>query len=153
MLNSIPPYPIWSIWPDLSLFERSFSLALGGLSIYFLFSATVTMARLRNTRTALHKVDGPSIERTLAVIRRRSTRLQELTRAAFCLFGVVLFSGLQWSYVTIGLSSTPVGWLVLKSFEVQFAFGFNVFCVFLILHVLRWFVAARVEAYALQLTL
>ena len=70
---------------------------------------------------------------------------------AFFLFGVVLFESLQWAYVTIDNSKTPVGFLILKNFLPHFAFAFNVFFIFLILHVAEWFVSILINRFAVQL--
>jgi hypothetical protein len=64
---------------------------------------------------------------------------------------MVLFLSLQWSYVTIENSNIPVGWLILRDFEPHFAFAFNVFFIFLILHVVQWFISSSVDKCALQL--
>jgi hypothetical protein len=77
--------------------------------------------------------------------------LQRLIGTVFYLFGVVLFSSLQWAYVSLGDSKTPAGWLVLKNLEIHFVFAFNVFIAFLILHMLEWLVANRVDKFGLQL--
>jgi len=148
MLKSNPPYAIWSIWIYLPLSQKLLFLALCVLGIYSLFSAAVTVARLRTITDMPHKEDIASIQRALAALRKRSTKLQQFIGAAFYLFGLVLFLGFQWAYFTIDSSSTPVGWLVLENFVIYFAFAANVFLVFLIVHFVQWFVSDRVEAYA-----
>jgi hypothetical protein len=151
MLKSNPPYAIWSIWLYLPSLQKFLFLALCVLGIYCLFSAAITMARLRTIRGLLQKKENvASIQRAFAALRKRSTTLQHFIGAAFYLFGFVLFVGLQLAYITMDNSSTPVGWIVLQSFVIYFAFAANVFLVFLILHFVQWFVSGRVDACSSQ---
>lgn len=147
MHNLTPPYPIWSAWPYLAYYERLFLLALGALTVYFLYSAVLTIAFCRECRAKAHKRDGADIQRTVAALRTRCTRLRRLSEAGLRLFGVVLFWGLLLAYYTIGTSnSTPVGYLVLTNFHVHLIFALNVSFLFLVLHLLGWFIANRVDA-------
>jgi hypothetical protein len=97
MGNSTPypiltwPYPIWSAWRYLTDFEQLFLVAMGALTVYFLFSAGVTIAFCRECRTGRHKGDGAYVHRTVAALRKRCTRLRRLLETALCLFGVVFF--------------------------------------------------------------
>jgi hypothetical protein len=151
MFKSNPPYAIWSIWLYLPALQKLLFLALCALGIYCLFSAAITMARLRTLPKLLQKKeDSASIQRALAALRKRSNNLQHFIGAAFYLFGLVLFVGLQLAYITIDNSKTPVGWIVLQNFVIYFAFAANVFLVFLILHFVQWFVSGRVDACSLQ---
>jgi hypothetical protein len=88
MFKSNPPYAIWSIWLYLPLLQKLLFLALCVLAIYSLVSAAVTMARLRtiNTKVPQQKEDIVSIQRALAALRKRFTKLQQFTGAAFYLF-------------------------------------------------------------------
>ncbi len=142
MLN--PNYaPIWLIWPDLSLLEKLSFLALCILAVYWLFLAG-TVVRFRNTAP---------VQEDLVRIRKRVENLQQATVAAFCFFGFVLFAGFQFAYATIENSHVPVGWLVVRNFQIHFAFAGNVFFVLrghLIVHFLQWFVANRVGALGLH---
>jgi hypothetical protein len=146
MPNFTPPYSIASAWRYLADFERLFLVAMSALTLYFLFSAAVIIVFYWDCRSGPHKGDGAYIERTVATLRKRCTRLRRLSEAAFFLFGVVLFWSLLGAYYTIGSSShTPVGWLVLTNFQVHFVFALNVFFLFLLLHVLGWLIANRVD--------
>ena len=136
MLDSSHPSPIWLIWPSLSLLEKLSFLALCILGIYWLFLAG-TVVRLRNTAP---------VQENLARIRKSVRNLQQATVAAFCLFGFVLFAGFQFAYFTIENSSIPVGLLVVRNFQIHFAFAGDVFFVLLIFHFVQWFVANRVGA-------
>jgi hypothetical protein len=139
MLDPSHPAPIWLIWPYLSWLERLSFLALCILGAYSLFLA-VTVVRFRNTAPVQDK---------LVRIRKRVRNLQQATVAAFYLFGFVLFAGFQFAYLTIELSSTPVGLLVVRNFQIHFAFAGNVFLILLIFHFVQWFVANRVGALGL----
>jgi len=146
-----PPYPFWSAWLYFSTWERLFLVAQGALGGYVLFSAAITVLRVRKIRALIHTESRADAETIFFSLRKRSARLDKLNGTAFYLFGIVLFLSLQWSYITIDNSKIPLGWLVLTNFEPHFAFAFNVFFIFLILHVFRWFVSSLVDKCALQL--
>jgi hypothetical protein len=150
MHNLTPPYPIWSAWPYLSAYEHLFLLALGALTVYFLYATVVTISRCRECRAKSHKGDGGAdIQRMVAALRMRCMRLRRLNEAGVCLFGVVFFWGLLLAYYTIGATeSTPVGYLVLLNFHVHLIFALNVSFLFLVLHLLGWFMVNRVDACA-----
>jgi hypothetical protein len=151
MFNSNPPYALWSIWKYLPILPRLFFLILCVVGIYSLFSAGVTIVGLRVAATILQKENTASAERAVAALDKRCTNVRQLIGATFYLFGFVLFLGFQWAYITLDESRTPVGWLVLQNLEVYFAFAGNVFPVFLILHLVQWFVSGRVNAHSLHL--
>ena len=62
----------------------------------------------------------------------------------------MLFRGLQFAYFIIDSSSIPLGFLVIRNFQVHFAFADNAFLVLLSLHFIQWFVSNRVAALASQ---
>ena len=136
---------IWAIWRQLPLLQRLFLLMLSGVSLYSLFSATVVVLRLRSL--AHPGTNDTSLQQTVAALHKRCTNVQQLIRATFYLFGLVLFLGLQWAYVILGDSRTPAAWLVLKNFEVDFAFAANVFFVLLVLHFVQWFASSRLYSH------
>lgn len=131
---------IWLIWPYLSWLEKLSFLALCVLAVYSLFLA-VTVVRFRNTAP---------VQENLVRIRKRVRNLQQATVAAFYFFGFVLFAGFQFAYFTIENSSTPVGLLVVRNFQIHFAFADNVFLILLIFHFVQWFIANRVGVLGLQ---
>jgi hypothetical protein len=140
---------IWAIWRQFSLLQHLFLLMLSGVSLYSLFSATIVMLRLRSLA---HPVtNDTSLRQAVAALHERCTNVQQLIRATFYLFGLVLFLGLQWACVTLGHSSTPAAWLVLKNFEVDFAFAANVFLVLLVLHFVQWFASSRLHSHTRHL--
>jgi hypothetical protein len=121
---------------------------LSGVSLYSLFSATIVMLRLRSIA---HPVtNDTSLRQAVAALHERCN-VQQLIRATFYLFGLVLFLGLQWAYVTLGHSSTPAAWPVLKNFEVDFAFAAHVFLVLLVLHFVQWFASSRLHSHTRHL--
>ena len=95
----------------------------------------------------------PSITNTLralsvmAALSARSANMRHLITASFYLFGIVFFWGLRFALWTPD-SKTPVGILVLENFFLYFAFAANALFVFLILHLVQWFVSARLQACA-----
>lgn len=143
MLISNPPYPFWSTWIYLSTSERLFLVLLGALCVYVLYSGAIALS------CAGHRANAE----TMAALRKRSAKVEKLRATAFFLFGVVLFENMQWSYVTIDNSKTPGGWLVLQNFLPHFAFGFNVFLIFLILHIVGWLVSGLVNRLVVELKL
>ncbi len=143
MRNSIPPYFFWSVWRNFSTWERLFLAGLCVVSVYAFYSVIITVFRVR--------CNSADTKSTFLALHRRSMRLQRLIGAAFYLFGTVLFLSLQWAYVTIDDNRTPGGWVVLENFAICFAFAFNAFIAFLILHAFGWFVANQVDNLGSQL--
>ena len=135
---------IWAIWRQFSLLQHLFLLMLFGVSLYSLFSATIAVLRLRSLA---HPVtNDASLRQAVAALHGRCTNVQQLIRATFYLFGSVLFSGLPWAYGTSGHRSTPAAWLVLKNFEVDFAFAANLFLVLLVPDFVQSFASSRLHS-------
>jgi len=151
MLISNPPYPFWSAWVYFSGWEHLFLILLGVLSVHVLYSAAMTVLAVRKGIISAGSGNSVSAENVLVILRRRSRRVDKLIATAFFLFGVVLFESLQWAYVTIDNTKTPTGWLILRDFLPHFAFAFNVFFIFLVLHVVGWLVSNHINRLALQL--
>jgi len=60
------------------------------------------------------------------------------------LFGVLLSASFLGAYNAMAdHSASTVRWLILQNFATCFAFALNVFCIFLFLHLVQWFVAHR----------
>jgi len=152
MLDPLRP-AIWLVWPYLSFLERLLFGALIVLSIYVVFSAATTVLCVRKIRASLHNGNSTDADGCFIALRKRSARVDRLITAAFYLFGVVLFLGLQGAYFTIDDSKTPVGWSILRGFEPHFAFASNVFFMLLILHVLGWFSSHCIGRVTLHSTL
>jgi hypothetical protein len=150
LLKSNPPFALWSIWRYLPFAQKLFFLVLCVVGVYSLFSAIRVMAHL-HAMTILPQKEGiSSTQRSMAGLHKKCANVHQLIRATFYLFGFVLFLGLQGAYFTIGLSSVPVVAIIVENFVLYFAFAANAFLVFLILHLIEWFVSDRVYAYALR---
>lgn len=145
-----PPYPFWSVWLHFSTWERLFLVGLGALSVYVLFSVAATGLRVRRIRALLHNGQSTDTETFVCWLRERSITLNKLLGAAFCLFGMVLFYSLQLAYIVISNSNVPIGWIILRDFEPHFAFAFNVFFIFLLLHLSVWFMSSLADRYATE---
>jgi hypothetical protein len=146
-----PPYALWSIWKELSTLQRLFVLTLGVVSVYCLASAFITTVRLRSTRN-LDPRSSLTKNRSLTVLKNHCANVQQVITAAFYLFGFVLFFGMQNVSRTLGDGPVPIGMEVLGNFTLQCAFATNVFLVFLVLHVIRWFVCCRVNSFAVRVS-
>jgi hypothetical protein len=138
-------YAIWSIWGELPILPKLFFLALCLVSIYTIFSAVVTMIRLRLLSNQLQAEDGPSLQRSLAALQGRSVNVRQLLGATLYFFWFVFFLTLPLATITMG-SKISVGILILRNFLMYFSFAANVFFIFLVLHSVQWFVSGRVQA-------
>ena len=148
LLKSNPPFALWSIRVYLPVAQKLFLLVLCVVAVYSLLSAIVVMGRLRAMTIRPQIEDISSIQRSMAALHKRCANVHQLTSATFYLFGLVLFLGLQGAYFVLGLSGTPVVSIIVENFVLHFAFAANVFLVFLILHLIQWFVSSRVYACA-----
>lgn len=137
---------IWLIWPSLSSSERLFFLALCVLGVYSLYLAFAVVRFRNGTGDLSHTA---SVHKDLLRICKRFRNLQQATVAAFYLFGFVLFLSLQSSYMLLGDSPNPASWIVLRHFPAHFVFAANAFAVFLVIHIVQWFVANWVSALSL----
>jgi hypothetical protein len=144
-------YALWSIWIELPFLHKLFSFVLFTVGAYSLFSATKVLAGLRSLMASGRPTDLPTFENEVAALSARAANTRHLITASFYLFGIVFFWGLRFALWTPD-SKTPVGILVLENFFLYFAFAANAFFVFLILHLVQWFVSARVQACARSLT-
>lgn len=119
---------------------------VGMLIIYLLLSAVVTIARLHFASTDDSDVSPEIAKASIQRIQKHWYRIGQATYAVFFLFGIVLFLVLQRVGVTIG-DGNP-GWAanqILRNFTFSCAFAANVFCGFLVLHVLQWFISSRIN--------
>jgi hypothetical protein len=147
MFDPSSPAPIWVIWPYLSWSERLFFLALCTLGVYSLLLA-VTVVRFQRTAGDLNRI--ASVQKNLLRISKHVRNLQQATLCSFYLFGFVLFAGFQSAYRVLENSSTPLGLIVVRNFQIHFVFAANAFLVFLVFHFIQWFAAKRVSAMGLQ---
>jgi len=159
LLKEVRMHAVWSLfvlatlrstWIYFSTLERLFLVGLSAVSIYVLLSTGTTLLGIRKVSASIRDGSGIEAEKMFILLRKRSSRMDKLVVAAFYVFGMVLFLGLQDSYITIDNSSTPLGWIILRSFEPHFVFASDVFFAFLALHVLGWFVSNSLDRFAVQ---
>ena len=145
-----PSYALWSIWIDLPALHRLFLLILAAVGIYSLFSAAVVLVRLRSIMKLHQPKDEAALQRSIATLHAQSANARQLILATFYLFGIVFFIGLRFALWTPDSNRTSVGMLILENFFAYFAFAANAFFVFLVLHLVQWFVSRRLRACALR---
>ena len=138
-----PPYALWSIWKELSFLQQFFTLTLSAVSLYTVVQAILTIVQLRSMRTLRPAENNMAIRTSIAAHRKVWNNVRQLIRAAFLLFRFILFLGLQYVGKTLGDGPTLLGTEVLGNFIMSFAFAANVFFVFLVLHLVQWFVYCR----------
>src|SRR5258708_6301591 len=88
-----------------------------------LFSVLGNNMVLRLRSLAHPGTNDTSLQQTIAVLHKRCTNVQQLIRATFYLFVLLLFLGLQWAYVLLGDSRTPAAWLVIMILDVDCPFA------------------------------
>jgi len=138
-----PPYAVWSIWQSCGWVERIVLLLVGGLIVYSLRSAVLTVVRLRALR-AVGVAEGLDVAKTSILnLQKRWVRIRQATAATFCVFGLVLFLVLQIDG-DMGLASAANP--VLRNFIESCAFAANVFFGFLLVHVIQWIMSSRISA-------
>jgi hypothetical protein len=143
-------YSLWSIWIELPLLHKLFFLVLFLVCVYSLLSATKILMRVSSLMASGNPKYVTTLQNEVAALSARSANMRHLITASFYLFGIVFFWGLRFALWTPD-SNTPVGILVLENFFLYFAFAANAFFVFLILHLVQWFVSARLQACARSL--
>lgn len=125
----------------LSWLQRSFLLILLLVSIYCVYMTV--LIRLRS-QAILNR-------RELVALQSRNAALRQMIEAAFYLFGIVLFFGLQWAHWVISDGPRPPAYQIVNNYLVHFAFAANVFVIFLLLHFVHWIGAARLRSCLLRL--
>jgi len=150
IINSNPPYAIWSIWKYLHIWQRTFLIVLCIFVVYCLISCLSTIIRLHAIQNA-NDDQIASIRSALKRFQKRLYRQRQFALAAFFLFGVVLFRGLQQDYLVLDSGRASVGGLILENFVISFAYATNVFWIFLLIHCMHWVASSDVETCALSL--
>ena len=143
-----PPYALWSIWSACSGLQKLFVALLCGVGISCLLSALVTIKRLRSLRTSSSNQNIASAKASISALRDLWAQIGQVVGATFYLFGVVLCLGLQTVGRTLG-DSTLASWAnqVIGGFTLHCAFAANVFFIFLVLHLVQWFVHFRLNSF------
>jgi len=132
-----PPYALWTIWRQLSLLNRGLILILGAVFAYCVFSTVRTMLRLHSVWNRPNQ-DGATLRDAVGVLVTRYAKLRQIIAAAFYLFGLVLFLGLENITNVMFEGNEPGGVYVLDNFLLLCAFAANVFFIFLVLHSIQW---------------
>ena len=144
-------YALWSIWREISILYRFVVLVLCGLGVYTLYSAITTLLRLREIKAKKPNDDPAAARQSLAILDRRCANVRQAIGAAFLLFGTALFLGLPNSFATFGDGPRLPFLQIEGNFALHFAFGANVFFIFLILHLIQWIVWRRLSSCQLRL--
>ena len=138
-----PPYAVWSIWQSCGWVERIVLLLVGGLIIYSLRSAVLTLVRLGALRPVGAAEGSDVAKNSILILQKRWARIRQATAATFYVFGLVLFLVLQIDGV-MGLASATNP--VLRNFIESCAFAANVFFGFLLVHVIQWAMSSRISS-------
>src|ERR1022692_227485 len=145
-----PPYALWSIWRQLSLLDRGVIMILYAVFIYCVFSTIRTMLQLRSVWNRPNE-NIVVVHQGVATLATRYSNVRQVIGAAFYLFGLVLFLGLEAIPNVLGDGKEPLGTYVLDSFLLQCAFAANVFLIFLVLHLIQWSGSAVLDSLSRQL--
>jgi hypothetical protein len=138
-----PPYAVWSIWQSCGWIERIVLLLVGGLIIYSLRSAVLTVVRLRPLRVVGSAEHLDVAKHSILILQKRWVRIRQATAATFYVFGLVLFLVLQIDGIMgLATATNPV----LRNFVESCAFAANVFFGFLLVHVIQWVMSSRISA-------
>jgi hypothetical protein len=138
----------WStLWYSLGPITQLFLLFLAVVAAYTIYFAAVVLERLRGLRIAQN--DHPS-QKSLAQLGHRLANLRQIILAMFFFFGLTFSLGIQRAFWTPESKDRSVGLMVLENFRVSFRFAVIVFLVFLTVHLLQWFLAARIRAAELR---
>lgn len=138
-----PPYAVWSIWQSCGWVERIVLILVGGLIIYSLRSAVLTIVRLSSLRVVGSAEGLDPAERSILTLQKHWVRIRQATAAMFYVFGLVLFLVLQ---IVGDMGPASATNQFLRNFIESCAFAANVFFGFLLLHVVQWVVSSRISA-------
>ena len=142
-----PPYAVWSIWQSCGWLERIVLILVGGLIIYSLRSAVLTVVRLRSLG-AVGSAEGLDVAKnSILTLQKHWVCIRQATAAMFYVFGLVLFLVLQTVAMIVGdMGPASAANQVLRNFIESCAFAANVFFGFLLVHVVQWVVSSRISA-------
>ena len=136
-----PPYPLWSIWKQLSNLQHWLVYTLCVLVVYSGFCVVSTIVRLHSVKD----LGTDAAARCIGLLRSRHANLRYAILAELYLSGVVLF--MSFEFIPMFLAGNNVESQMVAKFVTDSAFGTNVFAVLLILHLAQWFVFNRLNAY------
>jgi hypothetical protein len=142
-----PPYAVWSIWWSCGWLHRVVLILVGGLIVYSLLLAVVTVVRLRSINAAKSDLNFDLAKNTVQALRKHWVGIRQATVAMFYAFGLVLFLVLQYVGVVIGDGSpASAARQVMGNFTLSCAFASNVFFGFLVLHIVQWIISRRLDS-------
>lgn len=140
-----PPYALWSIWKQLSILNHALVLVLGATFVYSVFSTARTMLWLRSVRKRQNE-NSQLVREKVAALVARHANVKQAIDAAFYLFGLILFLGMENIRYVLAEGKEPLGAFVLDNFLLQCAFAANVFIIFLVLHLIQWSGGAALDS-------
>jgi|SRR5580658_4342177 hypothetical protein len=139
---------MWLItWYSLGILAKFFVILLVLFGIFTLHFAWSVLRRLRSLRT-VHEDE--SLRRSVAILSRRSSNLQQMTVTLFYLFGLTFFVQIPSAFWTPDSEHRSVAIQLADNFEIYFRLAAVVFLVFLILNSVPWFVSSQIRATALR---
>jgi hypothetical protein len=118
------------------------------VSLYCLFAAAKIILRLRSVQRLNPDQDHASIQLSLGALRNLMTNVRQTIDATFYLFGCVLFVSLANIGNFADNSKALLGYVIFQNFLFQCAFAANAFFVFLVLHLIQWFLSRQLNSYA-----
>jgi hypothetical protein len=144
-----PPIRFGQCGRRFRILNRLFVLILAGVSSYSIASASIVWKLIR----ARENLDEGTTrgDSDITAIQTRCSNLRQLLGATFFLFGFLFFLGLPNATITVGDGHGLSTFVILNNFVLHFVFAANVFSVFLILHLVRWLTARRVQRCGLRL--
>jgi hypothetical protein len=135
------------LWPMLPTLARIYIFFICVASVYILISLTRIALKLRLLkRSALANNSEKPIRQALAGMQTRLAGLRQFLFFSLLLFGVCFLFLLTTAFITADHSNLPPFWQLV----VCAGYGTDVLSVFLLLHLIQWFVASCVQAYALK---
>lgn len=142
--------PIWSIWSALSVLYRFFFIVLSVVAVWSLYVAVVVVARLRMVRCDASVNIDPA-QASVITLQVRAHNLRQLIASYLYFFALVFFLNLPSAAFLLDDSHTPVSTLIWRNLTIHFAVAANAFLALLALHLLQWYVSARVSAAGIRL--
>ena len=132
------PHFIWSVWVYIPALPRLSFMIVVFVGVYVVFSSITILLRLSTTTSP----------EALSALREKSDYLKQPITAAFYFFGFVFCFTLPFAFDDIRDSRKPGLLAISENLSAYFILAANVFVVFLVLHLIQWFVSSRVRSSA-----
>jgi hypothetical protein len=146
MLTLLFSYGFPAFWRSLGTLTRLLCIVILISSIYCLYSALKVLLRIHSLRKSDPSRGSNSIQLSLAGCRTSLANIRQVRDFTFYLFGFMLFANLQTIAVSADHSKIPLGYYILQNFFFECALAQSVFLIFIMLHLIQWFVASRVAS-------